>query len=254
MLVASSIHATTASSVQLRVQALMSQRVLAFGDSLTAGTHRMDDEQLFPYAPHLERVLCYGASMTAGASPPYKELFPFAPALEETLGDGAVVRHRGLPGWTAKAMLDYANDEQRGLCGILRRIRDPSVALAIILAGTNDVGCYASADETFEALTGLHGAAHALGVRTLAVGIPPSAFQGRDPVAAQTVADVNERLRAWCTAQRDALAEYVPHPVGVFEPGGKLWSSDGLHLSPEGYKATGERLAGVVRGRLVAAR
>ena len=227
MLIASSLHATTASSVQLRVQALMAQRVLAYGDSLTAGTHRMDDEQLFPYAPHLERVLC-------------------------SLGDDVVVRHRGLPGWTAKAMLDYANDEQRGICGILRRIRDPSVALAIILAGTNDVGCFASADETVEALTGLHGAAHALGVRTLAVGIPPSAFQRRDPVAAETVAEVNERLREWCAAQHDSFAEYVPHPVSVFEPGGKLWSSDGLHLSPEGYKATGEGLADVVRGRLAA--
>ena len=165
MLVASSLHATTPSSVQLRVRALMSQRVLAFGDSLTAGTHRVDDEQLFPYAPHLERVLCYGASTTEGTSPPYEEQFPYAPALEQTLGDGVVVRHRGLPGWTAKAMLDYANDEQRGICGILRRIRDPSVALAIILAGTNDVGCYTSADETFEALVGLHGASHALGVQ-----------------------------------------------------------------------------------------
>ena len=235
MLIATSLHSTTASSVQLRVRMLIGEaavppphRILAYGDSLTAGTYRMDEEQLYPYAPHLERVLNSGA---LGGVP-------------------TVVRHRGLPGWTAKAMLDYADDEQRGLCGILWRIRDPSVALAVILAGTNDVGCFASADETLKALTGLHGAAHALGVRTLAVGIPPSAFQARDRVAAETVAEVNERLCAWCDAQRDALAAYAPHPVRSYEPGGALWASDGLHLSPEGYRATGEGLAGVVRRRL----
>ena len=65
--------------------------------------------------PHLERVLCYGASTTEGVSPPYEERFPYAPVLQQTLGDEVVVRHRGLPGWTATAMLDYANDEQRGL-------------------------------------------------------------------------------------------------------------------------------------------
>ena len=200
-------------------------RVLAYGDSLTAGTVAVDaPDELFPFAPHLEAALQEQATRAAPV----------------------VVRHRGLPGWTAVAMLRSVDDHAAGLCGILRRICDPPASLAIIIAGTNDLGCRASADEIVDALQGLHRAAHALNVPTLAVGLPPSAFQARDATAAATAGEVNTRLREWCASHPDVAFE--PHPMGAtYDPSSGCWSSDGLHLSPEGYRRTGEGLAEGVR-------
>ena len=120
-----SLYARSASSIQLRTTTIAAcqqagpARILAYGDSLTAGTFNMEEpDQLFPYAPHLQSAL----------------------------GGLAVVRHRGLPGWTAQGMLDAVDDSDRGLRGILRKIHDPPCDLAILLAGTNDLGCYADAD------------------------------------------------------------------------------------------------------------
>jgi lysophospholipase L1-like esterase len=230
--VAVTLHAVSASRVQLHARARTvtcqaggsPARILAYGDSLTAGTFKMDaPDELYPYAPHLEAAL-------KGA---------------------AIVRHRGLPGWTAQAMLNSVDDADRGLRGILKKAGiNPPVDLAIVLAGTNDIGCYTDADGIIAALVGLHSAAHELGVRTLAVGIPPSAFLARDEPAATTAAEVNERMQAWCQRQPNALAGFEPHPVRAYEPDGGLWSRDGLHLSPEGYRVTGEGLVAAVRRRL----
>lgn len=225
------LHAVSAYRIQYRTRTITCQaegsspaRILCYGDSLTAGTFNMEEPDiLFPYAPHLEAAL-------KGA---------------------AVVRHRGLPGWTAQGMVDSVDDANVGLRGLLRKAQP--INLAVVLAGTNDLGCYADADSLTESLVSLHTAAHELGVRTLAVGIPPSAFLSRDATAARIAADVNDRLREWSARQPNALAGFVPHPVGMYEPNGALWSRDGLHLSPEGYRATGEGLADAVRHRLAEA-
>ena len=120
-------------------------------------------------APPL-RVLCYGDSLTAGTSPPLGTLHPYAPQLEAAIGPSVLVRHRGLPGATAAAMLQWADDEQRGLRSLLRK---SSPSLAIILAGTNDLGYHSESAPIVDALRGLHEQCHALDVPSLAVGIPP---------------------------------------------------------------------------------
>ena len=120
-------------------------------------------------APPL-RVLCYGDSLTAGTSPPLDTLHPYAPQLEAAIGPSVLVRHRGLPGATAAAMLQWADDEQRGLRSLLRK---SSPSLAIILAGTNDLGYHSESAPIVDALRGLHEQCHALDVPSLAVGIPP---------------------------------------------------------------------------------
>jgi lysophospholipase L1-like esterase len=228
--IAVTLHAVSAHRIQFRTRTIACLadsspvRILAYGDSLTAGIFNMEEpDQLYPYVPHLQAAL----------------------------KGKAIVRHRGLPGWTAQGMVDNLDDSDKGLKGILRKAgSNPPVDLAILLAGTNDVGFYADADSICAALVSLHSAAHELGVRTLAVGIPPSAFLARDTVAATTAAEVNERIQAWSARQPNALAGFVRHPVGAYEPGGALWSRDGLHLSPEGYRTTGEGLVDAVRWRL----
>ena len=196
------------------------------------------------------RVLCYGDSLTAGTSPPLDTLHPYAPQLEASIGPSVLVRHRGLPGATAAAMLQWADDEQRGLRSLLRK---SSPSLAIILAGTNDLGYRSESASIVDALRGLHEQCHALGVPTLAVGIPPSAYQAMHSEAAELANRVNRELRAWCEgcdAAQAGLCGFVHHPIASWSSGDQRWAPDGLHLSPAGYATVGEGLAGVVVSRL----
>lgn len=190
-----------------------------------------------------KKVICYGDSLTAGTSPPLDDLYPFAPTLEQAVGPSVLVRHRGLPGATAEAMLIAADDEQRGLRGLLKRSQPD---LAIILAGTNDLGFVAESEPIVRAVCGLHQLAHVLDVPTLAVGIPPSAYQAMQPEAAELANMVNRELRAWCLAAGSSLCTYVEHPISSWSRTDERWAPDGLHLSPEGYRLVGEGLAGVV--------
>ena len=143
------------------------------------------------------RVFAYGDSLTAGTSPPLDDLYPFAPTLEMAVcsasTESVLVRHRGLPGATAALMLQYADDDQRGLRALLRKT---SPDLAIITAGTNDLGWHSDSTPIVQALCGLHELAHVLGVPTLAVGIPPSAYQAMHSEAAELANKVNNELRA----------------------------------------------------------
>ena len=194
-----------------------------------------------------QRVFCYGDSLTAGTSPPLDDLYPYAPTLEQALGaSNAIVRHRGLPGATAEMMLQYADDEQRGLRSLLKRSQ-PS--LAIILAGTNDLGYNSESTPIVSAVCALHELAHALEIPTLAVGIPPSAYQTMQSEAAELANMVNRELRGWCLDRTDRCF-YVDHPVTSWSRGDARWAPDGLHFSAEGYRATGQGLAPFVAERL----
>ena len=198
-------------------------------------------------APQPQRVLCYGDSLTAGTSPPLEELYPYAPTLEQAVGPAAaMVRHRGLPGATAAMMLQCADDDQRGLRALLQKA---SPALSIILAGTNDLGFESTSDPIVRSVIGLHEIAHALNVHTIAVGIPPSAYQHTQSEAAELCSLVNRELRAWCL-ERSEVCSYVDHPIRDWAPADPRWAPDGLHFSPEGYRTVGMELAGIVNERL----
>ena len=84
-------------------------------------------------------------------------------------------------------------------------------------------------------------------IPTIAAGIPPSAYQAKQSEAAELANMVNRELRAW-SLDRPELCRFVEHPVASWSEGDAL--PDGLHFSPEGYRALGEGLADVVRERL----
>ena len=193
-----------------------------------------------------QRVLCYGDSLTAGTSPPLDALYPYAAVLENAIGSSVLVRHRGIPGATAAMLLQCVDDEQRGLRSLLRK---SSPSLAIILVGTNDLG-YHSESAIVHAIRSLHEHSHALSVPTLAVGIPPSAYQAMHSEAAELANQVNRELRAWCEGCEGGLCAYVDHPISSWSSEDDRWAPDGLHFSPAGYAAVGEGLAGVVAERL----
>jgi len=192
-----------------------------------------------PYAPHLERTLNHD--------------FTNESSNEKT---AVVVRWMGLPGWTSSQMLS-ALDTSQGLRGVLKNVKQQtggeSATLAIILAGTNDLAYESSSLAIFESLTSLHRVSHDEGVPTVAIGIPPSAWQMIDEGAAALAKDVNERLKEWCDGgDGDGMASFLDFPFGYGGKEDENWGPDGLHCTARGYQILGEELASGVKSVLEA--
>jgi lysophospholipase L1-like esterase len=238
-----------------------------------------------PVSNDIVRVFCYGDSLTAGTSPPSYELFPYAVHLERSINDKIItssgtkkntsqniskdqlvgialpkvsIRWKGLPGWTANTLLEYANDSNVGLGTTIRKVQNPSLSLVIILAGTNDIGMAASSSsdskESSKRIASDIIALHQLvfdsssllnqSIQTLAISVPPSKWQQSSTVAQSMAEDVNNRIRAWCDATENS--HFVKHPIESWSHGDRRWAPDGLHLSPVGYEEFGKSLASVV--------
>ena len=221
--------------------------------------------------PSQIRIFCYGDSLTAGTSPPEFQMYPYAPHLERALltTDGTtttpniLVRHKGLPGWTSQKLLQ----EQFSAHGLATALRNaaatttttdsrstsasPPVHIAILLAGTNDLG-YAEAQPILDNIIQLHQVCLTNGVvHTIAIGIPPSAFQFMYADAAAKADTINRGLAQYCESHKDQ-STYVPFPFSFRSEDFRTndlsspWAPDGLHCSPRGYQILGESLAPVV--------
>ena len=94
-------------------------------------------------------------------------------------------------------------------------------------------------------------------MRTVAVGVPGSAWQEANDRASRMRDGVNEELRRFASSDGGGeRVTYVDFPF-PFSRGGRggagrdgdgeccseLWNDDGLHLSEGGYEALGRRLA-----------
>jgi hypothetical protein len=191
---------------------------------------------------HQCRILCYGDSLTAGTSDSIFDVYPYAPWLERRLNAIAnqdhrtsyVVRHRGLPGWTADAMLDAANDGPYGLVSAVRAVQDPAVRCVVLLAGTNDLGMAMGhppeerAETILTPLLALHEMVWKEGVpKTIAVAIPPSGYQAQVSEASMLARQVNAELKRFCEEKSNGRAMFVEFPF-EFERGGENWSVDTL--------------------------
>ena len=138
-------------------------------------------------------------------------------------------------------------DGPSGLRYFLRSIETKTgspATLCIILAGTNDLG-FPGCDATtiLGDIQTLHEASHEAGVPTIAVGIPPSAWQKSNADAARMAADINRALREWCESSAGSMATFVSFPIDASTVGNDLWCYDGLHFSPSGFRVLGEGLA-----------
>ena len=218
----SSIQSVVKASMtsQSKIEALSSRhRILCYGDSLTAGTSGMSEH---PYAPHLEAKLT-----------------------------NVDVKWIGLPGWTAHNMLENRDNASIGLRAILQRYNQQEAtneyfkypaSLVILLAGTNDMGYGFQAEEISENIYKMHETCFENNVaHTIAIGIPPSAYQAMEPSAAALAKSVNDNLRAYCDKHPEK-STFVDFPFG-YEHGGANWYTDGLHFSSQGYQVLGEFLA-----------
>ena len=228
-------------------------RIFCYGDSLTAGSFPPDDE-LHPYGPHLERTLTESLVQKCGSqtqqSQPCNIEVSSDSSGDRTDPPKVAVRWIGLPGWTARGMMQYADDPEIGLRPAIRKVQNPSLSLVIILAGTNDLAMEAGStdgkgsERIANDVIGLHKIAHASGIPTLAVSIPPSGWQATSANAHALATDTNAKIEAWCDSTE--RAHFVKHPIESWSRDDARWAYDGLHFSAKGYQEIGESLAPVV--------
>jgi lysophospholipase L1-like esterase len=155
-------------------------------------------------------------------------------------------------------MLQAADDPQAGLRSAILAVKNPSLSLVIILAGTNDLAFEEDAQVIIDNVIALHKISHLEGIRrTIAIGVPPSAWQASNEKSRTMASKINEALEEYCTSTKAvegaatsdadvaevvAVASYFPFPFG-WSHGDSNWSPDGLHLSPEGYAELGTQIA-----------
>jgi lysophospholipase L1-like esterase len=221
--------------------------------------------------PNVVRIFCYGDSLTHGSSPPSFSSFPYGPHLERELNQSiddntaveVMVRWRGLPGWTAVSMAQNLHDPKFGLVSAIHGISNPPLSLVVILAGTNDIGTLTcgggggsrnegnNANAIIDPIIQLHracldfcadGDCNKL-IRTIALGIPGSAWQKQNPTALKLCMEVNNGLRHFASMEDRVI--YVDFPLPY--DGEDEWNVDGLHMSERGYEALGTALAPYVK-------
>lgn len=204
-----------------------------------------------PTTMKLHRILCYGDSLTAGTSG--YSLYPYAPYLEKAFNDRQdrqheiVVRHRGLPGWTAAAMVEEVDGPSTGLRSAIRNA--PGLSLVIILAGTNDMGYGHGETRIMDDILQLHKIALEEDVpKTIAISLPPSGYQSFNDEARKLADQINRSLKEACNGANSRTI-FVPFPF-EYERGGAYWDPDSLHFSELGYKTLGESLIATVESAL----
>lgn len=241
-----------------------------------------------------KKIFCFGDSLTAGTAPPSFQEYPYARHLESKLNelvqlehkqteDDAIpspnqsfmVRHYGLPGWTATQL----SSPEGNLTPILERIKIQSKSaentdstsnedtnsstgypsLVIILAGTNDLAYCTNETQCqsiFQSIQSIHQLCHDKNINTIALSIPSSAWQCQDNSSGSNAAMyaklINDKLESWAMMEQNeqTVVHYIPFPIETYNPSSGYWSPDGLHFSPEGYAFIGESLAPTVKNIL----
>eukprot|EP00316_Scyphosphaera_apsteinii_P009149 CAMPEP_0119337050 /NCGR_PEP_ID=MMETSP1333-20130426/93174_1 /TAXON_ID=418940 /ORGANISM="Scyphosphaera apsteinii, Strain RCC1455" /LENGTH=251 /DNA_ID=CAMNT_0007348013 /DNA_START=32 /DNA_END=784 /DNA_ORIENTATION=+ len=200
-------------------------RLLAFGDSLTAGYHALGTA-FSPWADNLARSL--GVNWRDG-------------------------KHIGLSGWTARQLastLDMAQlgPDNAGRCwpglrATLEHARPDGYDLVVIMVGTNDLADKERPEGIVQCISRLHSEAHAHGSRTVAVNIPESKVAMCVPWLGELRLRTNLQLEEWAAQQGDRVL-YVDMAAEIpYASDSGMWEPDGLHFSAHGYQEFGIRLA-----------
>lgn len=210
------------------------------------------------------RLLAYGDSLTAGYHS-YGHLFsPYAEGFADALLQSDVYCHIwvcGLSGWTAAGMVEARNARalkdhvDRTGMGVRAILEDKGPFDAVlVMAGTNDLAHCPEPVELLNSIKALHQVCHDFGVPTIAFTIPPSKASTRKNSQIEIIRkEVNEHLRSW------AEESCKSSPIGrvccfvdsdqllPFELSSGNWEDDGLHFTRAGSWEFGSQLAGVLR-------
>ncbi|CAE8634549.1 unnamed protein product, partial [Polarella glacialis] len=207
------------------------------------------------------RILAYGDSLTAGFCDSDGELrfSPYGKALCEALAPSiaAEIWVCGLSGMEAAEMAQALDCRSIEDCvgrigkGLRRTLKDVgNVDLVLIMAGTNDLG-----DDDLRgapiAITvqALHTACHCEGVPTVVLSVPANENVQKSQTYRKRWERVNALLRKWSESngRDDGVCFFVETALLVpFSEDSDLWDEDGLHLTAAGSRHLGTSLAPLV--------
>lgn len=197
------------------------KRILAFGDSLTAGYNNNG----LNFEP-------YGASLAEGLMPEV----------------AAEVFVNGLSGKTAQEMAsnldgssirDMAGRQGQGLRSILQEFQP--IDLVLIMAGTNDLRSGSNGATIAANIQALHEACHKKGVRTVALSTPPNSA-----TLSQDHEILNSKVKEMCTEFRECVLSVDTSTLVPYGSSGN-WDFDGLHYTPSGSQMFGKALAPLIQ-------
>lgn len=182
-----------------------------------------------------KKIIAFGDSLTAGAQSPspdnrFGEPTPYGPMLEKLSGGVLSVGVSGISGEMTREMLARFDRD-------VLSIKPDAV---IILGGTNDLGWDISPKRVFENLSRMYAVSLAAGIRPVAVTIP--SIRGFDEAIPQRlvlnklIAEEAGRKNFPCVDLFSATAEEGIQRLA------ELYSNDGLHLTTLGYRRLAELL------------
>jgi len=203
------------------------------------------------------RVLCFGDSLTAGFCSSGAMFRPYGEVMAEKM-DGVDVSVCGMSGRTTEDMLvdqeSMATTDCAGVGhvgkGLVRILQDDPLDVALILSGTNDLGqslckLHISAQLIFDRIKRLHSICHSSGVPTVAL-IPPTIMHG--PCRAMQ-RKLSALIETWAKSEPMVLGHF---DIEKLVPrGGHLWDSDGIHMSFAGQTQLGSTMAKLLRSLLL---
>ena len=200
------------------------------------------------------RILAIGDSLTAGycMPPPFK---PWAPVLSKLLPGTPRVDHIGCSGWTTSQLVAAADSASvHDVCGdewpgARHKLGTAKYDVGIIMGGTNDLAYGVTAKDIVANLAQLHQMCWDAGaVKTVLLSIPPSAGSGNPAHG-----EANDALEKWAMQQGASKVLFVDSSSLVpFARPSPLWMMDGLHMTAEGYEQFGTRLADAIAGFVTA--
>jgi len=200
------------------------------------------------------RIFLLGDSLTAGYHR-FQPSTPYGDALQAAAKGRVAVKVSGVPGQRTAGMVERMNDEFNG-------VPHGSYPIAVLLGGTNDIGCGCSVDEVVNNLRLLVEGMQSRGSRLVVLlGIPQHhmMYSYRNGVIARKRKQINDRLRDMCgDGDHGLLYVDLDGVVPYFEEGAKvpsaaaahLWDDDGLHCSADGYAAIGAHVFNAIDSHL----
>lgn len=208
------------------------------------------------------RLLAFGDSLTAGYHSSGNGFAPWAPLLKTLLG-ADVCDHVGFSGFTSEQLVDCMEDASTedvvplAWPGLKHKLRSSGpYDVVLIMCGTNDLAASIPTDVIVQNLKRLHNACHATGAKTVAMSIPESHAAVKVDWLKAARKEANAAIREWATGAGSQVhfvdsSSLVPFRQEAVMAG--LWEPDGLHFSPKGYEAFGRGLAPLVKGFIAAA-
>ena len=205
---------------------------------------------------HTRRLLAFGDSLTAGYTDAGESFHPWAPLLQRKFGL-ATADHIGLSGWTTAQMVQHLDATAatdvcgRSWPGLRRSVREATDAgmpydIVVIMAGTNDLADYYTPEEVVANLALLHSVAHSSGAKSVAITIPESAGSVQVRWLRELRQEANAAVREWALAQpAERLMLVDSNQLLPYAPG-RFWEPDGLHMSCDGYQTFGTKLAAAI--------